>query len=156
MNKESMKTLAIIPARGGSKGLPGKNLIDINGKPLIGYTVEQAIQATSVDCTAVTSDDKEILDVALKHGAHPIDRPPNLATDTATTEVALQHCIRAIEMVMSLKFDIVVFFSCTQPYRKVEWIDQCVTALKEDPDLDSAFTVYPTFYIPVTSSYPLY
>lgn len=139
-----MKTVAIIPARGGSKGLPGKNLADINGRPLIQYTIDQAMEAHNVDYVIVTSDSQEILDVSLKCGAHTIERPPNLATDTATTEVALQHGLNAFEMTVAKNIDCVVFLSCTQPYREVSWIDQCVTALKEDPDLDSAFTVYPT------------
>ena len=137
-----MKTVAIIPARGGSKGLPGKNLADVNGRPLIQYTIEQAIKAVNVDYVVVTSDSQEILDVSLKCGAHTIARPPNLATDTATTEVALQHGLNAFEMTVAKGIDCVVFLSCTQPYREVSWIEDCVSALTDDAELDSAFIAY--------------
>ena len=139
-----MKTVAIIPARGGSKGVPRKNLAYVNGKPLIAYTIEHAIQAEGVDAVVVTSDDAEILDVSVECGALSIKRPPNLATDTATTEAVLQHCINALEMASDTKYDAVVYLSCTQPYRKVEWISQCVDALRSDLELDSAFVAYQT------------
>ena len=139
-----MRTIAIIPARGGSKGIPGKNLVDINGTSLIGYTIEQAVQAENVDHVAVTSDSQEILDESLRHGAYPILRPPELATDIATTESALQHCLENFEAEYSREYDTVVFLSPTQPYREIRWIEECVDALADDSELDSAFTVYNT------------
>jgi|10_taG_2_1085330.scaffolds.fasta_scaffold01482_8 N-acylneuraminate cytidylyltransferase len=139
-----MKTLAIIPARGGSKGVPRKNLAYVSGKPLIAYTIEHALQAEGVDVVAVTSDDTEILDVSVECGAVAVNRPLNLATDEATTEAVLQHCINVLEISSGAIYDVVVYLSCTQPYRKVEWINQCVDALIADPELDSAFVAYQT------------
>lgn len=139
-----MKTVAIIPARGGSKGIPGKNLVDINGTSLIGHTVKQAVQAKGVDHVVVTSDSEEILDESSKHGAHSILRPSELATDTATTESALEHCLYAFEKKNSTRYDTVVFLSPTQPYRKIQWIEHCVEILACDQHVHSAFTVYLT------------
>ena len=80
------KILAIIPARGGSKGIPKKNIISIGGKPLIAWTIEAAKKSKYIDKIIVSSDSDEILKIASKFGAEPIKRPAELATDTALPE----------------------------------------------------------------------
>jgi N-acylneuraminate cytidylyltransferase len=92
-----MQTVAIIPARGGSKGIPGKNLIDFCGKPLLAWSILQAAAAKSVDEVFVSSNDPEILAVAQQFGARPIVRPPELATDHSSSEEALDHALGEIE-----------------------------------------------------------
>ena len=76
--------LAIIHARGGSKRLPRKNVLDLNGKPLIVYTIEAGLKSKYIDKVIVTSDDTEILNISKKFGADTIKRPEELANDTAT------------------------------------------------------------------------
>jgi len=109
-----MKTTAIIPARGGSKGIPRKNLIDFCGKPLLAWSIIQACQTSGVDEVYVTSDSDEILSVARQYGALPIKRPDNIAGDTATTESAILH---ALDMI-SGPVDTVVLLQATSPLRK--------------------------------------
>ncbi len=92
-----METICIIPARGASKGIPGKNIMDFCGKPLLAWSILEATQATSVNAVYVTSDDEAILKVATEYGATPIKRPDKLSTDTATSEVALLHALDYIE-----------------------------------------------------------
>ena len=89
-----MQTVAIIPARGSSKGIPGKNLIDFCGKPLLAWSILQAAAAKSVDEVFVSSNDPEILAVAQQFGARPIVRPPELATDHSSSEEVLVHADR--------------------------------------------------------------
>ncbi|RLQ97142.1 acylneuraminate cytidylyltransferase family protein [Falsibacillus albus] len=89
-----MKTIAIIPARGGSKGLVGKNLLSLNGKPLIAYTIESAIRADIFDQIIVTTDSVDIRRTANQYGAStPFLRPERLATDTASTIEVVQHAV---------------------------------------------------------------
>ncbi|MDC1341964.1 acylneuraminate cytidylyltransferase family protein, partial [Oceanospirillaceae bacterium] len=77
--------IAIIPARGGSKGIPGKNLINIAGKPLVAWSIEHALKSTLIDAVWVTSDSQEILDVASNYGANTILRPDDISDDLSTS-----------------------------------------------------------------------
>lgn len=137
----SEKTVCIIPARGGSKGVPGKNLKTINGNTLLSYTINQAKQSC-VDDVYVTTDDDDIKAEASRCGVQYINRPNSLATDVATTEVALSHALNIIDPTAG-KYSVVVFLSCTQPYRKISWINTCVDKVKSD-GYDSAFVGYNT------------
>ncbi|MCH8326758.1 MAG: acylneuraminate cytidylyltransferase family protein, partial [Bacteroidetes bacterium] len=92
-----MKIIAIIPARGGSKGIPRKNIRLLAGKPLIAYTIEHALEARQVDRTIVSTDDTEIAAVARQYGAEVLMRPPELATDSASSELALLHVLSLLE-----------------------------------------------------------
>jgi len=109
----SDRVVAIIPARGGSKGLPGKNIRTFAGKPLITHTIEHALEADSVDAVYVSTDDADIAKVACGAGAIVIDRPADLAGDTATTESAVEHALGVIEPVPS----IIVLLQATSPLR---------------------------------------
>lgn len=90
-------TVAVIPARGGSKGIPRKNLLPLCGRPLVAWSILHARHAAGVDSVWVTSDDAEILDVARQWGARPIERPAAIADDKATSESAWLHALDAIE-----------------------------------------------------------
>lgn len=93
MLKNKLNTIAIIPARGGSKGIPGKNLLPFCGKPLLAWSIEQALSSKYIKSVYVSSDDDEILEVAESYGAIGIKRPKELATDTSTSEEALLHTL---------------------------------------------------------------
>ena len=89
--------LSIIPARGGSKRLPRKNVLDLCGKPLISWTIEAALYSKYLDEVVVTSDDNEILGIANNMKVRSIERPPHLASDTASTFDAVKHTIDNID-----------------------------------------------------------
>lgn len=139
------KVISITPARGGSKGLPRKNVMSLLGKPLIAYPIEAAFASGVVDVALVTTDDEEIAEEARKAGALvPFLRPKELADDLATTEATLQHALLAYEKMAGDKFDICVFLTATDIFRRPEWITQAVNILNEKPDVESAFSVYAT------------
>src|SRR3954470_6718470 len=85
--------LGIVPARGGSKGIPRKNVLPLGGKPLIAHTIHAARAASRVARVVVSTDDDEIAAVALRYGAEVVRRPADLATDTASSEAALLHTL---------------------------------------------------------------
>jgi N-acylneuraminate cytidylyltransferase len=112
-----MKIVSVIPARGGSKEIPRKNLVKINGHPLISYTIKASLKS-NVNETWVSSDDNEILDVASSYGAHVLKRPAEYATDTAASEEALLHFADNVD------FDILVFMQATSPLTSAEDINK--------------------------------
>ncbi|MGE0626216.1 MAG: acylneuraminate cytidylyltransferase family protein [Hyphomicrobiaceae bacterium] len=110
------RTLAVIAARGGSKGIPRKNLLEICGKPLIAWTVEQARDAKGIDVVVLSSDSDEILDVACAHGAIGIKRPDAISSDTATSESAWRHALDSVEATEG-PFTRIVALQATSPVR---------------------------------------
>ena len=131
-----MKTIAIIPARGGSVGIPKKALVDLCGKPLIAWSIEQALQSERVDEVWVTSDSEEILDVARQYNTITIKRPDELATDKSTIEDALKHAL----VCMGYKNDDnIVLLQPTSPLRKHNDIDAIIEGF-EIGNLDSEFS----------------
>lgn len=116
--------LAIIPARGGSKRLPRKNVRDLAGKPLIAWTIEAGLKSKYLDQVIVSSDDEEILEISRQYGADTIKRPDELASDTATTFDAIKHTIDSLE-----KYDYVVLLQPTSPLRNSEHIDEAIELL---------------------------
>lgn len=116
--------LAIVPARGGSKRLPRKNVLELAGKPLIAWTIEAGRKSIYVDKVIVSSDDDEILEISRRYGVESIKRPPDLASDTATTFDALKHTIENTE-----KFDYVVLLQPTSPPRNEKNIDEAIELL---------------------------
>ncbi len=137
--------VAIIPARGGSKGLPGKNIKLLLDKPLIAYTIIAAKDAKLVDRVIVSTDDKEIANVAREWDAEvPFIRPKELATDNASSESVLKHAVEWLEKNENYQIDIVVYLQVTDIFRKRGMIDTVVKKLIEDPSLESAFVAYPT------------
>ena len=115
---------AIIPARGGSKSITRKNVVDFCGKPMIAWTIEQALGSKYISEVYVTTDDSEIADISRQYGAKIIQRPGNLATDASASEEALSHAIREIEK--DKKIDVVVFLQATSPVREKEDVDMAV------------------------------
>lgn len=138
--RESKNVIAIIPARGGSKGIPGKNLIDFCGKPLLSWSILQAQEAITVNQVYVSSNDNQILSIASQFGAIPIKRPQDLATDTASSEGALRHVLTEIEKSNDNDPDLIVFLQATSPLREPEDIDGAVRKLKET-GADSLFSM---------------
>lgn len=130
-----MKIIAIIPARGNSKGIKKKNLIKFQGKPLIYWTVKQALDSKLIDNVYVSSDNKEILDYSKKIGAETILRPKSISGHKATSESALIHGVKNI----SDSVDIVVFLQATSPIRKKNDIDNAIRKFKKD-NVDSLFS----------------
>jgi len=122
--------IAIIPARGGSKGLPNKNILNIEGLPLIAHTILDAMESQYITSTYVSTDSLHIKEVAIKYGAKIIDRPETLASDTATSESALIHALLYLESI-GHNPDLIVFLQCTSPIRTGKDIDQSILKLKE-------------------------
>ncbi|MEI8186399.1 MAG: acylneuraminate cytidylyltransferase family protein [Chlorobiaceae bacterium] len=130
-----MHTVAIIPARGGSKGLKNKNIYPVAGKPLLAWTILQALASTSIDRVYVTTDDQTIAGVAKEYGAEVIIRPPELSGDKATSESAILHAAELIERDHHQPIDVIVFLQATSPLRKPGDIDRAVEVfLQEEAD----------------------
>ena len=114
-----MRSLGVILARGGSKGVPKKNIKEINGKPLIAYTIEAAIASGVFDQLVVSTDSEEIAKVAKLYGAQvPFVRPEELASDTVWSRDALKHAVLACEEIYNVRFDYVIELPCVAPLRK--------------------------------------
>lgn len=141
----ALKTICIIPARGGSKGLPGKNLRVFNGKPLIAWPIIAAKSCKKIDSVIVTTDSEEIAEQAKLFGASvPALRPINLAQDSSTTEETLKDALDKFEYLTNQRFDICVFLTCTDIFRDPDWITCAVEKLENNGDLESVFVTYPT------------
>jgi len=126
-----MKISCIIPARGGSKGLPNKNILEFNGNPLISYSIRQSLNSKFINDVWVTSDSDEILNISKKYRANTIKRPSELSTDTSTSESAIIHAIET----NLYESDIIVFLQATSPLRESLDIDNCIdTFLKNNCD----------------------
>ena len=125
-------TISIIPARGGSKSLPRKNIKKLLGKPLIAYTIEAAKKAKKLGRIFVSTEDKEIAKVAKKYGAEVIDRPIELAADDTPTYKVLQHAVRKIGNV-----ETVVTLQPTSPIRDPKDIDRAIEMLKDNDSVAS-------------------
>jgi CMP-N-acetylneuraminic acid synthetase len=122
------KILAVIPARGGSKGIPRKNVQILLGKPLIAYSIHAALQAHTIHKTVVSTDDESIAGIARHYGAEvPFLRPPHLSTDTATSVSVLQHAVQYLSDAQENREDIIVCLQPTSPLRSAEDIDQAVS-----------------------------
>lgn len=121
-------SVAIILARGGSKGIPHKNLIDFSGKPLLAWSILQARAAKTIDEVYVSSDSDAILDVAACYGAKIIKRPDELSTDMATSESALLHALGVITAERGAEPERIVFLQATSPLREPADIDGAVEA----------------------------
>lgn len=124
------KVIAIIPARGGSKGIPKKNLYPILGKPLITYSINTALSTQLIDHVIVTTDDNEIAKIARDSHAKVIIRPAKLSDDNASSESALIHSISELKKA-NLEPDIIVFIQCTSPLTKPWDIDNAIEKFLE-------------------------
>jgi CMP-N,N'-diacetyllegionaminic acid synthase len=135
-----MRILGIIPARGGSKGVPRKNIKAIGDKPLIAYTIEAAAKSR-LTRTVVTTDDEEIARVAREWGGDaPFLRPAELATDLANAVPVMQHALKAVEELEGETYDAIMMLQPTTPFRRTEDIDRAIGIL-ETTGADSVISV---------------
>lgn len=133
--------LAIIPARGGSKGLPRKNILPLLGKPLIAYTIEEAKKSKYISRVIVTTDDDEIAQVSIKfHAEVPFMRPKDLASDNISTNDVIRHTLDTIMLQDGKLPQIICLLQCTSPLRTVEDIDNTIEKIIKS-DFDSAVSV---------------
>lgn len=121
--------LAVVPARSGSKRLPGKNVVDLDGKPLLAHTIEHTSESSVVDRTVVSTDDESFAETAREWGGEvPFLRPPGLATDEATADQAVAHVVDRLESEGDT-FDVVCMLLVTTPFRDPSDIDRAVRTL---------------------------
>jgi len=122
--EKNKKIIAIIPARGGSKGIPRKNIVNLAGKPLIAWTIEAAKKSNLIGRIIVTTDDQEIADVALKYGAEvPFLRPKELAQDDTQPDPVLKHALQFLYDKENFKPEIIAWLEPPCPIRTAEEID---------------------------------
>ena len=138
--------LAIIPARGGSKRLPKKNILNLKGKPLVEWSIEAGLNSKYIDKVIVTSDDAEILDIVKGTGAEAINRPIELASDTSTTFDAIKHVIDSVEI-----YNYIVLLQPTSPLRTEKHIDEAIELLV-NKNADSIVSVCETDHSPLWSN----
>jgi CMP-N,N'-diacetyllegionaminic acid synthase len=135
-----MKIASLITARGGSKGIPYKNIKPINGKPLISYSIIQSLKS-KVDETWVSTDDVRIKDVSLEYGAKVIDRPKELSGDVIMPDDSIVHFAESVD------FDWVIFIQPTSPLIKSKYIDIGIEMIKSG-EYDSVFTATKEHWLP--------
>ena len=135
------KVCSLILARGGSKGILGKNIVNLNGKELVGYSIEASL-ASDVDETWVSTDNELISKISKAYGAKVIDRPTELAEDTSKSEEALLHFADNID------FDVLVFIQPTSPMILPEDINKALKLVSPQGKYDSAFTVTKEHWVP--------
>lgn len=128
MSISEKHTVSIIPARGGSRRLPGKNLLPLAGKPLLAWSIRSSLHCPDIDRTCVSTEDPEIASMAKALGAEVIDRPRELATDQAGTLEVLQHGLQSLEK-NGPRADAVVLLQPTSPFRKKEDLSNAIADL---------------------------
>ena len=125
-----MKAVCIIPARGGSKGVPKKNIKKINGKPLLGYVIEATKKSKIFEHVIVSTEDAEIAQIAKKYGAEvPFKRPKSLATDFTPMDKVLLHAVRTLHQ-LNYEFDVFVWRDATTPFIKSEDVKNAIKLLE--------------------------
>jgi CMP-N,N'-diacetyllegionaminic acid synthase len=135
-----MRILAIIPARGGSKGVPGKNIKLLNGKPLLGYTVEVALQSQYLAEVVVSTEDEQIMEEAKRLGIEfPFIRPTALAQDNTPTIDVIIHALQWFES-QNIFFDAVCLLQVTSPFRTLDFLDKAIAKFISS-DCDSLVSV---------------
>lgn len=136
-----MTTICVIGARGGSKGVAGKNIRPLLGKPLIAWSIEQALQCPEIDRVVVSTDSPAIADAARQYGADvPFMRPAELANDSAGKWEVWQHALQACEAHYGETIDLFVDLDCTSPLRAVDDISKAIAQYRAS-DVDAVFTV---------------
>ncbi len=141
-NSSRPDVLAIIPARGGSKGVPRKNIRSLLGLPLIAWSIRHAQQSTAITRCIVSTEDAEIAEVAKKYGAEVVERPTDLASDTAATEPVMLHVLEHLDQTENYQPDWVVLLQATSPIRTPDLIDRAISKAGSD-NYDSLLTVTP-------------
>lgn len=132
--------VAIVPARGGSKRIPNKNVTKFCGQPLLSWTIKQAKKSTRIDTIYVSTDDEKVKTVAINQGAVVIDRPMDISGDYSPSEDALKHAVKQICLKnRDENIDLVVFLQATSPLRETKDIDNAIDTIKKN-DADSLFS----------------
>jgi YrbI family 3-deoxy-D-manno-octulosonate 8-phosphate phosphatase len=140
-----VNVLALIPARGGSKGIPGKNIKNLGGYPLIAYSIAAGLRSSSVTRTLVSTDDPEIAEVARRYGAEvPFIRPADLAQDNTRDLPVFQHTLGWLNDQEGYQPDLVVQLRPTSPFRPLDLIDRSVQVLLDNPQASSVRGVVPS------------
>jgi N-acylneuraminate cytidylyltransferase len=143
------EVLAIIPARGGSKSIPRKNILDFAGYPLIAYSIAASLGSETVDRVIVSTDDEEIADISRSYGAEtPFLRPAEFSQDETPDLPVFIHALEWLEREENYQPDIIIQLRPTSPLRKVSHIDQAVYQLLEKPQADAVRTVCIPFQNP--------
>lgn len=137
-----MKTVVVIPARGGSKGIPHKNIVSLSGKPLIAYSIEQARATSEITRIIVSTDDAIIAEVAQQYGAEVVWRPAEISDDKSSSESALLHVLNFLRDTKHYEPDLVVFLQATSPMRRPDDIQNALDTLKRE-EADSLLSVTP-------------
>ena len=136
-----MRVLGVIPARGGSKGIPKKNLVDICGRPLIAYSIDAATKSQNLTTFIVSTDSDEIADVATRHGALvPFRRPAEISNDAASSFDVIMHALDYMEFESNSVYDAVMLLQPTTPMRTAATIDAAISQLLNS-DCDSVVSV---------------
>jgi CMP-N-acetylneuraminic acid synthetase len=144
-----MEVLSLIPARGGSKSIPRKNIRSFAGHPLIAYSIAAGKSATTISRVVVSTDDADIASVARSYGAEtPFLRPKDISQDHTSDLPVFQHALQWLAEQEGYKPDVVVQLRPTSPLRRVEHIDRCLYYLLEHPEADSVRTVCVPFQNP--------
>lgn len=142
---EKKKVLAIIPARGGSKRLPKKNIKLLDGKPLIAHTIDFAVKSTVINKVILSTESEEIANIALEFGAEIMMRPEELAQDTTKTAPVMMHVVDELEKQGYIP-DIVILLQPTCPVREKNLAENVLNILEENNQFDSIFTAYKRGY----------
>lgn len=144
--------IAVIPARGGSKGLSRKNIRPLGGRPLIAHSIEAAQKSKLIGRVIVTTDDEEIADVARKYGAEvPFMRPVELAGDDTPPGPVLKHALEFLKEKEGIEPEIIVWLEPPCPFRTAQEIDEAIQMLQADPEADSLRSVCEPFQNPFKS-----
>lgn len=137
-----MKILCLILARGGSKRIPKKNILDLGGKPLIAYTIECAKGSKYINRIIVSTDDADIAKVAKEYDAEvPFARPTEISKDDSTELDTFKHALKWLKKNEGYEPDIIVKLFPTSPFRKTESVDSAIELLIDNPDADSVRSV---------------
>jgi CMP-N-acetylneuraminic acid synthetase len=138
--------LAVILARGGSKRLPQKNILNLNGKPLVSWSIEAGLKSKYIDKVVVSSDDMEILEISKSCGAEIISRPSFLASDNSTTFDSIKHAIENFA-----KYDYIILLQPTSPLRDEKHIDEAIELL-DKKNADAIISVCEMDHSPLWSN----
>jgi len=145
------KIIAIIPARGGSKGIPRKNIVPFNNKPLLAHSIIHGLSSDLIDRVIVSTEDKEIAEISNNYGAEVILRPNELAGDQVLDWPVFDSVLN--ELSKNNYFpDLIIHLRPTSPYRKIEWIDECIKKLSDNKKADSIRSVS----VPISHPYRIF
>ena len=142
--------VAIIPARGGSKSIPRKNIRDLGGHPLIAYSIQAAVESKLVNKVIVSTDDWEIAETAKMYGAEvPFLRPEEISGDFVTDFPVFEHAVHWLEQEGNYQPDVVVQLRPTSPFRPLDCVDKAISVLLAHPGADSVRCINPFWSKPL-------